>query len=161
MTARRMPLRRSWPNWLRRTAACRSCRGRNCRRVGPVNPTRSTRPPRLPQGEWLCFVDADTFASAQALASVYAAAGKRNPPTCSASFTRQELGSFWEKVILPLVFTALSVGFAPRKVNDPPRPDAIANGQFIFHPAQSVYQALGGHTAIPGFHRRGPGPGPW
>ena len=98
------------------------------------------------RGEWLCFVDADTFASPQALASVYAAARESSAGLFSI-FTRQELGSFWEKVVLPLVFTGLSVGFAPRKVNDPDRPDAIANGQFIFIQSR-VYQALGGHAAI-------------
>jgi chlorobactene glucosyltransferase len=97
-------------------------------------------------GEWLCFVDADTFAAPQALASVYVAARDQSADLFSI-FTRQELSSFWEKVILPLVFTALSVGFAPRKVNDPHKPDAIANGQFIFI-KNKVYQALGGHAAI-------------
>jgi chlorobactene glucosyltransferase len=62
-------------------------------------------------------------------------------------FTRQVMVTFWEKVILPLIFTALSVGFAPRKVNDPGRADAIANGQFIFI-KKSVYQSVGGHAAI-------------
>jgi chlorobactene glucosyltransferase len=97
-------------------------------------------------GEWICFIDADTFAAPQALASVYAAAEGSSADLFSI-FTRQELGSFWEKVILPLVFTALSVGFAPRRVNDPHKPDAIANGQFIFIKTK-VYQALGGHAAI-------------
>jgi chlorobactene glucosyltransferase len=98
------------------------------------------------RGEWLCFVDADTFTAPEALASVYVAARESSADLFSI-FTRQELGSFWEKAILPLVFTALSVGFAPRKVNDPHKPDAIANGQFIFI-RRAVYQALGGHTAI-------------
>jgi chlorobactene glucosyltransferase len=98
------------------------------------------------RGEWLCFMDADTFVSAQALASVYAAARESSADLFSI-FTRQELGSFWEKVVLPLVFTGLSVGFNPRKVNDPDKPDAIANGQFIFIKSK-VYQALGGHAAI-------------
>lgn len=98
------------------------------------------------RGEWLCFVDADTFVSAQALASVHAAAAESSADLFSI-FTRQELGSFWEKVVLPLVFTGLSVGFNPRKVNDPDKPDAIANGQFIFIKSK-VYQVLGGHAAI-------------
>jgi chlorobactene glucosyltransferase len=98
------------------------------------------------QGVWLCFVDADTFAAPQALASVYMAA-RENSADLFSIFTRQELGSFWEKMILPLVFTALSVGFTPRRVNDPHKPDAIANGQFIFIKGK-VYRALGGHAAI-------------
>ena len=43
--------------------------------------------------------------------------------------------------------TALSVGFSPRKVNDPKRKDAIANGQFIFI-KRSVYDAIGGHESV-------------
>jgi chlorobactene glucosyltransferase len=61
--------------------------------------------------------------------------------------TDQELGSFWEKVVLPLVFTGLSFGFPARRVNDPEKPDAIANGQFILI-KRAVYQAVGGHTAV-------------
>jgi len=57
------------------------------------------------------------------------------------------MGSFWEKVVMPLVMTALSVGFSPRKVNDPDRRDAIANGQFILI-RHSVYKAIGGHESV-------------
>jgi chlorobactene glucosyltransferase len=98
------------------------------------------------RGEWLCFVDADTFLAPQALASAHAAARESSADLFSI-FTRQELGSFWEKVILPLVFTGLSVGFNPRKVNDPRKADAIANGQFILIKSR-VYHALGGHAAV-------------
>jgi chlorobactene glucosyltransferase len=98
------------------------------------------------QGEWLCFVDADTFVSPAAVASVYLAARERSADMFSI-FTRQELGTFWEKTILPIVFTALAVGFSPRRVNDPAKKDAIANGQFIFI-RREVYEAVGGHAAI-------------
>ncbi len=98
------------------------------------------------RGEWLCFVDADTFLAPEALASVYAAAQEQQADLFTL-MTAQEIKTFWERVILPLVFTALSVGFAPRKVNDPKRKDAIANGQFIFI-RRAVYEAVGGHAAI-------------
>jgi chlorobactene glucosyltransferase len=61
--------------------------------------------------------------------------------------SEQELGSFWEKVMLPLVFTALSFGFPAQKVNDPDSPEAIANGQFIFI-RRKVYEDIGGHAAV-------------
>jgi chlorobactene glucosyltransferase len=61
--------------------------------------------------------------------------------------TFQILGSFWEKTVMPLVMTALSVGFSPRKVNDLERKDAIANGQFILI-KRSVYDAIGGHESV-------------
>jgi chlorobactene glucosyltransferase len=61
--------------------------------------------------------------------------------------TEQELGSFWERTVLPLVFLGLSFGFPAERVNDPAKPDAIANGQFILI-KRSVYQAVGGHAAV-------------
>jgi chlorobactene glucosyltransferase len=98
------------------------------------------------RGEWLCFVDADTFLEPQAISSVYAKALETEADLFTV-MTRQILGSFWEKVIMPLVMTALSVGFSPRKVNDPSRRDAVANGQFILI-KRSIYALIGGHEKV-------------
>lgn len=100
------------------------------------------------RGEWLCFVDADTFVTPDALAAVYANAMETKADLFTI-MTRQMMLTFWERTVLPLVMLALSVGFSPRKVNDPERKDAIANGQFIFI-KRSVYEAVGGHAAIKG-----------
>ena len=98
------------------------------------------------RGEWLCFVDADTFLSPETLSSCYAKAIETHADMFTI-MTFQILGSFWEKTVMPLVMTALSVGFSPRKVNDPNTKDAIANGQFIFI-RRSVYNAIGGHESV-------------
>lgn len=98
------------------------------------------------RGEWLCFLDADTFAAPSLLASTHAAARAHGADMLSI-LTEQILETFWEKAIMPVVFTALSVGFPPRRVNDPDAPEAIANGQFILI-RRSVYEALGGHAAL-------------
>ena len=98
------------------------------------------------RGDWLCFVDADTFAAPEALASCYIKAIETKADMFTI-MTFQELDSFWEKVLMPLVLTALSVGFSPRKVNDPKRRDAVANGQFILI-RRAVYDAVGGHERI-------------
>lgn len=98
------------------------------------------------RGEWLCFVDADTFLSPETLSSCY----KKAIETQADMFTimtYQILGSFWEKTVMPLVLMALSVGFSPRKVNDPKTKYAIANGQFILI-KRSVYDAIGGHESV-------------
>jgi len=97
-------------------------------------------------GDWLCFIDADTFAHAALLSSTFQAAETHTADMITI-LTDQQLGSFWEKVIMPLVFTALSVGFPADRVNDPTQPDAIANGQFILI-RRSVYESVGGHQAI-------------
>jgi len=99
-------------------------------------------------GDWLCFVDADTFAIPELLSATYACAQSQRADLFTI-LTDQELGSFWEKSILPLVFTALSFGFPSARVNDPQKPDAIANGQFILIRA-AVYHSLGGHEAVRG-----------
>ena len=98
------------------------------------------------RGEWLCFVDADTFLSPTTLSSCYTKATETNADMFTI-LTFQIMGSFWEKVVMPIVMTALSVGFSPRKVNDPQSKDAIANGQFILI-KRSVYDDIGGHERI-------------
>lgn len=100
----------------------------------------------LARGEWLCFVDADTFLSPTTLSSCYVKALETKADMFTI-MTFQILGSFWEKTVMPLVMTALSVGFSPRKVNDPNKKDAIANGQFILI-KRPVYDAIGGHASV-------------
>jgi chlorobactene glucosyltransferase len=97
-------------------------------------------------GEWLCFIDADTFCLPGCLTASLETA-RQHQADLFSMLTDQELGSFWEKTILPLVFTALSVGFPARNVNDPKRPEAIANGQFILI-RRAVYDAIGGYASI-------------
>lgn len=98
------------------------------------------------RGEWLCFIDADTFISPNTLTACYIKALATQADMFTI-MTFQVLGSFWEKVVMPLIMTALSVGFSPRKVNDPRRKDAIANGQFILI-RRPVYEAIGGHARV-------------
>ena len=98
------------------------------------------------RGQWLCFIDADTFLAPNAISSCLA----KSYGTQADMFTimtHQILGSFWERAVMPLVMTALSVGFAPRKVNDPQHRDAIANGQFILI-QRSIYEAIDGHRSV-------------
>ncbi len=98
------------------------------------------------KGEWFCFVDADTFLSPNTLSACFAKASETQADMFTI-MTFQILGSFWEKVVMPIVMTALSVGFSPRKVNDPKSKDAIANGQFILI-RRAVYEAIGGHERV-------------
>ena len=98
------------------------------------------------RGDWLCFVDADTFLSPTTLSSCYAKAVETQADMFTI-MTFQIMGSFWERAVMPIVMTALSVGFSPRKVNDPKTRDAIANGQFILI-KRAVYEAIGGHESV-------------
>lgn len=98
------------------------------------------------RGEWLCFLDADTFLMPEAISSCYVKALETEADLFTV-MTDQILGSFWEKVVMPLVMTALSVGFSPRKINDPSRRDAVANGQFILI-KRRIYDLIGGHEKV-------------
>jgi chlorobactene glucosyltransferase len=97
-------------------------------------------------GEWLCFMDADTFAQPSLLYAAYRKASEHRADMFSI-LSYQELGTFWERAILPLVFLGLSFGFPVERVNDPARPDAISNGQFILI-RRSIYDQIGGHTSV-------------
>ncbi len=97
-------------------------------------------------GEWLCFMDADTFATPDLLWSTYYLAIQHHADMFSI-LTDQELMSFWERTILPLVFLGLSFGFPAERVNDATKPDAISNGQFILI-KRSVYDSIGGHASV-------------
>ena len=100
----------------------------------------------IARGEWLLFIDADTFLTPNALSASLASAAKTGADLYTV-MTEQITGSFWEKTVMPLVMTALSVGFSPSRVNDPTTRDAIANGQFILI-KRSVYDAIGGHKKL-------------
>jgi chlorobactene glucosyltransferase len=100
----------------------------------------------LARGEWLLFIDADTFLSPNAVTAALGSASHHAADLYTV-MTGQILGSFWEKTVMPLVMTALSIGFSPARVNDPKTRDAIANGQFILI-KRNVYDAIGGHARL-------------
>src|SRR5688572_6328553 len=52
------------------------------------------------EAEWLCFVDADTFAEPDLLSAAYATAMAQRADMFTI-LTRQRLGSFWEKTVMP------------------------------------------------------------
>jgi chlorobactene glucosyltransferase len=101
---------------------------------------------REAHGEWLCLLDADTFAAPELLASTLHEARARGADLLSI-LTRQELCSFWEKVISPVAFSSLVLVYDLKKINDPRRPEATAIGQYILI-RRKVYDETGGHRAL-------------
>lgn len=98
--------------------------------------------------EWLCFMDADTVAEPDLITTAVQAAQERGLDMLSLE-PFQELGSFWERVIIPAGFLILAFGQDLREVNDPGSPEATANGQFILI-RRAVYESVGGHAAVRG-----------
>lgn len=94
---------------------------------------------RAAQGTWLLFTDADSEHDPLAQPSIlrYALAQGADAVTLA---TGQELGSFWERAVLPSALMIVVLALAGRP---------LANGQYILV-ARAAYEALGGHAALRG-----------
>ncbi|MFC1811440.1 glycosyltransferase [Thermodesulfobacteriota bacterium] len=102
----------------------------------------------IAEGEWYCFVDADTIAAPDLLGTTVAFAATHHIDMLSLN-PFQELISISERLLLPAVFISIAASMNFTRVNDPSRPEALANGQFILF-RQSVYKAMNGHSAVRG-----------
>ncbi|MGI8496626.1 MAG: glycosyltransferase [Gemmatimonadaceae bacterium] len=100
------------------------------------------------RGSVLCFTDADTWHAPELLALSVNAMRRRAADLLSVA-GRQELGSFWERVVQPQVFSLLAVRYGGTEVvNESSRAtDKIANGQCMFF-RRAAYDEVGGHDAV-------------
>lgn len=98
------------------------------------------------RGEWLLFTDADTVHQAGSLARSLAEANQHGVAMLSYS-PEQEVRTFWEKAVMPVIFAELAATFRPAEVSDPASPAAAANGQYILI-SREAYDAVGGHAAV-------------
>jgi chlorobactene glucosyltransferase len=99
-------------------------------------------------GDWLLFLDADTVPQPQLVAALLAHA-RRHGLDMVTVFPLLELGSFWERAVLP-PFQALIMAIYPvERMGRPDAPPAqvLANGQCIFV-RRTAYEAIGGHGAV-------------
>lgn len=100
------------------------------------------------RGELLLFTDADTRHDDDLLA--HAVGALRNAPADLVSvLAKQRMDTFWERVILPQVFTLIRMRFLEaRRVNRAKRArDLLVNGQFILVD-RAAYERAGGHAAV-------------
>ena len=96
--------------------------------------------------EWLLFTDADTFHYPGSLAAAVKEAEDRGVDLLSYS-PEQEAGSWYERMLMPVVYAELTRVYPTEKINDPADAAVAANGQYILV-RRSVYQGLGGHLAV-------------
>jgi glycosyltransferase involved in cell wall biosynthesis len=96
--------------------------------------------------EWLLFTDADTFHYPGSLAASVGEAESHGVALLSYS-PEQEMASWWELAVMPVVFAELAGAYPPARVSDPSDPTVAANGQYILV-RREVYEALGGHAAV-------------
>lgn len=98
------------------------------------------------EGEWYCFMDADTTADPNLLANALHFSEKKRIDMLSIN-PFQELLSCTERLFMPGIFLSIAAGMNFNRVNDPSRPDSGANGQFMLF-RKSAYDAIGGHAAV-------------
>ena len=103
---------------------------------------------KIAKGKWLLFTDADTVHKPGSLARAVAEAEKEGATLLSYS-PEQEVRTFWEKAVMPVIFSELAATYPPSKVRDPGSPIAAANGQYLMI-SRETYDSLGGHTKIAG-----------
>src|SRR5947208_10609847 len=101
---------------------------------------------KVATGKWLLFSDADTVHKPGSLVRAVAEAEQHGSALLSYS-PEQEVHSFWEKAVMPVIFAELAATYPPSKVNDLASPIAAANGQYLLI-SREAYDAVGGHTTI-------------
>ena len=98
------------------------------------------------RGRHLLFTDADTIHETNDISRSLREADRHKAVLLSYS-PRQIVTGFWQRAVMPLVFSELASVYSSKQVNDPASSLAAANGQFILV-ERDAYFSVGGHRAI-------------
>ena len=107
---------------------------------------------QVARGEWLLFTDADTIHQPGDLERAIHEA-ENDQAAMLAYSPRQIVQGFWQRALMPLVFSELAFAYPPEKVSDPASRLAAANGQFLMVEREAYFQ-VGGHSAVAGSSAR-------
>ena len=99
-------------------------------------------------GDWLLFTDADGVHLPGSTAHALADAAETGAGLVSYS-PEQETRSWWEKALIPFVYTRLSQKYSYSEVNHPDLAAAAASGQYLLIRRED-YVRIGGHAAVKG-----------
>ncbi len=97
-------------------------------------------------GEWLLFTDADAVHLPGSTARALADAATSGAALASYS-PQQEMHAWWERAMIPFVYSRLAQRFSFAEVSDPGSPAAAANGQYLLI-RRDAYEAIGGHGGV-------------
>ncbi len=99
-------------------------------------------------GRWILFMDADVRLAPWAVRRALAVAMARRLDLLSM-WGKWRLVTFWEKVLVPAIGGLVRASQPLDRINDPARPEAFANGQFMLF-RREFYESVGGHAAVKG-----------
>src|SRR6202140_4495323 len=99
-------------------------------------------------GDWLLFTDADGIHLPGSMAHALADAAENGASLVSYS-PEQETHTWWEKALIPFVYTRLGHKYSYAAVNHPDSPAAAASGQYLLIRRED-YAQIGGHAAVAG-----------
>ena len=103
---------------------------------------------REARSDWLLFTDADAVHAKNSVATAHSIAEENGAALVSFS-PEQVMDTWYEKAVIPYVFTRLGSRFRFADVNNPQNSAAAANGQFILI-RRDAYESVGGHASIAG-----------
>ena len=104
---------------------------------------------KIAKGEWLLFIDADTYYDPAIIERAVEYALEKKLDMLSVA-PRHICKSFWEKVIQPIPLGAIPAILPLAKTNDPKSKVALAIGPFIMI-KHSTFKNLDGYQSIKGF----------
>jgi cellulose synthase/poly-beta-1,6-N-acetylglucosamine synthase-like glycosyltransferase len=102
----------------------------------------------LVAGDWLLFTDADAVHLSGSTGRALAAAESSGAALVSYS-PEQVTETWWEKALIPFVYTRLAQRYPYAEVSDPESAVAAANGQYLLI-RRDAYEAIGGHASVAG-----------
>lgn len=97
-------------------------------------------------GDWILFLDADVRLDPRAVSTVMHWARREEADLASIG-TQIEMGSPWERIVMPFYVQMVLTHLRSPRVNRPRSSAAMANGQFLLV-RRSAYEAVGGHAAV-------------